>query len=216
MPGRPKMTEQEKQDRAAVERYLKWLEEGDRSTISVARLQARQEKLPQLIRDAKTMITRLTLIQEAIDVDIELTAREAEPGIIAAFIDAAPRFSEARKISSGAWREIGVPLLVLQGAGITSAPKATENAEGSNGAAPATRAASSRGGLQDAVLAHIRSAGPIVSDEGHAVKEIADALGTEGTPISNAVRRLADQGLITREITIGKRTTRIEAVAVPA
>lgn len=213
MPGRPKMSEEEKRDRQAVERYLKWMELGpdgarSRSTTSVERLQARLDKLPQLQRDAKTMISRLALIQEAIDLDTELEARKEEPMLIAGFIDAAPRFSEARKISPNAWREIGVPLTVLRAAGIIAA--AAESSSEPREERTATTAANS--GIQSQVLTHLREHGPFEDPEGGALNLLAESMGIGTKAVSNAVRRLVEQGYAKRELKSPRRALKLEAM----
>lgn len=205
MPGRPKMSEQEKEDRRNVERYLRWLEDGpeSRSNLSADKIQERLGKLPELQRAAKSMVTRLLLINEGVVLQLELDQRGDEPKLAAGFIDSAPRFSELRSISPGAWREIGVPLHVLRAAGIIESAAVVEKPKGE---------ANVNSGVQGLVLTHLREHGPFEDPEGRALTKLADAMGLDTKSVSNAVRRLEAQGLAKRELKSKRRTLRLEAI----
>jgi len=68
-------------------------------------------------------ITRLNLLQERRDLEVELATMQAgEPdlsGLEKEFVKVAKAYSAKKKISHGAWREFGVPADVLKKAGIT-------------------------------------------------------------------------------------------------
>jgi hypothetical protein len=70
-------------------------------------------------------ITRLNLLQERRDLEIELATMQAGTpdltGLEKEFVKVAQAYSEKKKISYGAWREFGVPSDVLKKAGITRA-----------------------------------------------------------------------------------------------
>jgi hypothetical protein len=68
-------------------------------------------------------ITRLNLLQERRDLEVELATMQAGTpdlsGLEKEFVKVANDYSAKKKISYGAWREFGVPADVLKKAGIT-------------------------------------------------------------------------------------------------
>jgi hypothetical protein len=68
-------------------------------------------------------LTRLSLLQERRDLEIELATMQAGTpdlsGLEKEFVKVAKDYSSKKKISYGAWREFGVPPEVLKKAGIT-------------------------------------------------------------------------------------------------
>ena len=68
-------------------------------------------------------ITRLNLLQERRDLEVELATMQAGTpdlsGLEKEFVKVARTYSAKKKISYGAWREFGVPADVLKKAGIT-------------------------------------------------------------------------------------------------
>jgi hypothetical protein len=67
-------------------------------------------------------ITRLSLIQERIDLLAEKEAMNGDvdiSGLEAEFVKAAKPYSQRKRISYAAWRELGVPADVLKKAGIS-------------------------------------------------------------------------------------------------
>ena len=68
-------------------------------------------------------ITRLNLLQERRDLEVELATMQAGTpdlsGLEKEFVKVAGAYSAKKKISYGAWREFGVPADVLKKAGIT-------------------------------------------------------------------------------------------------
>ena len=68
------------------------------------------------------VVTRLSLIQERLDLLAELERLESQEDISAAeaeFVQVAAAYSSRKGISYGAWREVGVPAAVLKAAGIS-------------------------------------------------------------------------------------------------
>lgn len=107
----------------AVRKYLEALEQhrpkrGRRRTPDS--INARLEKIDREFGDADA-VSRLTLVQERIDLQAELAAME-DPvdldAIEAEFVAAAKGYGERKGISYAAWREVGVPAAVLKRAGI--------------------------------------------------------------------------------------------------
>jgi hypothetical protein len=68
-------------------------------------------------------ITRLNLLQERRDLEVELATMQAGTpdlsGLEKEFVKVAQSYSAKKKISYGAWREFGVPADVLKKAGIS-------------------------------------------------------------------------------------------------
>ncbi|MFZ4583756.1 MAG: hypothetical protein ACOYNI_00845 [Acidimicrobiia bacterium] len=66
-------------------------------------------------------IERLSLVQERIDLEAEVAAMEQATDIEAVeahFVKVAKSYSDRKNISRAAWRELGVPVEVLERAGI--------------------------------------------------------------------------------------------------
>jgi hypothetical protein len=66
-------------------------------------------------------LRRLQLVQERMDLDTELTALDNKVDVADfedGFIKAAAGYSKRKNITYAAWREVGVPAIVLQSAGI--------------------------------------------------------------------------------------------------
>jgi len=137
MPAKPKKTTMSDEHKAAlaagrnsarlVGRYLEALEANrpkrgrKRTAESVKkRLAAVNAEL-----DAAAGITRLSLLQERRDLEVELAGMQgAAPDLTALekdFVKVAKDYSARKGISYGAWREFGVPPAVLKKAGITRA-----------------------------------------------------------------------------------------------
>src|SRR5262245_60226158 len=74
------------------------------------------------LKDA-TGLTRLNLLQERRDLEVELATMQAGApdlsGLEKDFVRVAKSYSEKKKISYGAWREFGVPPETLKKAGIS-------------------------------------------------------------------------------------------------
>src|SRR6185437_3920552 len=70
-----------------------------------------------------TGLTRLNLLQERRDLEVELATMQAGApdlsGLEKDFVKVAQSYSAKKKISYGAWREFGVPADVLKKAGIS-------------------------------------------------------------------------------------------------
>jgi hypothetical protein len=107
----------------AVRRYLEALEAHrpkrgrKRSQETVERrLQQVDEKL-----ETADPLTRVQLVQERMDLESELAAKDAQVDLAAleeSFVKAAKNYSERKGISYAAWREAGVDASVLRAAGI--------------------------------------------------------------------------------------------------
>jgi len=110
----------------AVRNYLEALEahkprRGRRRTPESMkkRLRTIEEKLATA--DA---LTRVQLVQERMDIDNELNAKQVTTDMGAledAFVKAAKEYGERKGISYAAWREVGVDAAVLKRAGISRA-----------------------------------------------------------------------------------------------
>lgn len=88
----------------------------DRETIEerIASVQGRIDEEPDPAK-------RVELIQRRLDLEGRLIDLQDAPdleALEAAFIDAAPGYSQRKKITYQAWREAGVPAKVLKAAGI--------------------------------------------------------------------------------------------------
>lgn len=110
----------------AIKKYLEALDQhkpkrGRKRTPDS--INARLTKIDQEFIEADP-ITRLSLVQERIDLNAELASME-EPvdlsAIEAEFVAAAAGYNERKGISYAAWREVGVPAAVLKKAGISRA-----------------------------------------------------------------------------------------------
>lgn len=113
-----------RQQGRAVRDYLDALEKHrpkrgrKRTPESIA---ARLDKIAAQLDDVDP-VTRLQLVQERLDLEAELAAIDDKPdleALEAAFVDAAPGYSERKGISYAAWRESGVEARVLKAAGIS-------------------------------------------------------------------------------------------------
>jgi hypothetical protein len=73
--------------------------------------------------DDATGLTRLNLLQERRDLEVELATMQAGApdlsGLEKEFVKVAKSYSTKKKISYGAWREFGVPSETLKKAGIS-------------------------------------------------------------------------------------------------
>lgn len=108
----------------AIARYLEALDAtapkrgGTRSQKAIEqRLREIETELP-----AATPITKLTLIQERLDLHGELEAMKGAPDLAAYekdFVAVAKEYSERKGITYSAWRAYGVDPAVLKRAGIT-------------------------------------------------------------------------------------------------
>jgi hypothetical protein len=107
----------------AVRRYLEALEahrpkrgrKRSQETIE-RRLQQVDEKL-----ETADPLTRVQLMQERMDLEAELAAKDAQIDLAAleeSFVKSAKNYSERKGISYAAWREAGVDASVLRAAGI--------------------------------------------------------------------------------------------------
>lgn len=108
----------------AVKNYLEALEQHrpkrgrKRTPESIA---SRLQKIEDELATADP-VSRLTLIQERLDLQRELKQMDAAVDLSeveAAFVAAAKQYGERKGISYQAWREIGVPPAVLKAAGIS-------------------------------------------------------------------------------------------------
>ena len=123
--GRPKMTNSEKAEVAAVREYLKALDQnaprpGRKRTPDGVRRQL-ASVLAEM--DGATVTRRLSLVQQRIDLKAELETLEQTNSIDlsaleASFVDHAAAYGGRRGISYAAWREIGVSAATLKAAGI--------------------------------------------------------------------------------------------------
>jgi hypothetical protein len=116
------MTRSPRKNADVVRRYLEAIgtssRKGRRRTPESIgkRLQAIESALPEA-----GALQRLQLVQERLDLTDELKTLEAGADIgpvEAEFVEAAAAYGEAKGISYGAWRELGVSAEVLKRAGI--------------------------------------------------------------------------------------------------
>ncbi len=122
---RTKMTPQEKAERQAVKDYLGALSDsapkrGRKRTAD--NVNARITAIGETMNNASA-IRRLSLVQERLDLEAELTtmarATRIDMGSLeTGFIKAASSYGSQRSISYAAWREMGVPSTTLKAAGI--------------------------------------------------------------------------------------------------
>lgn len=129
------VTEQQvKQDRKAVEGYLRFVEERDQRAKdktgpkykTLEALDRAREKMPERIRGAKTMVKRLMLIQQARDLDAYRSGLLSQPELEEQFVAVVARFSEMSGISYWAFREFGVEASVLTRGGLGASGGITE------------------------------------------------------------------------------------------
>ena len=123
--GRPKMTNSEKAEVAAVREYLKALDQnaprpGRKRTPDGVRRQL-ASVLAEM--DGATVTRRLSLVQQRIDLKAELETLEQTNSIDlsaleASFVDHAASYGGRLNISYAAWREVGVSAATLKAAGI--------------------------------------------------------------------------------------------------
>jgi hypothetical protein len=107
-----------------VRRYLEALEEhkprrGRKRTPESIR--KRLDAVDQQLYDVDPL-TRLHLLQEREDLSVELARIDASDDLAAAekaFVKVARAYGRRKGIGYGAWRAVGVPVPVLQKAGIT-------------------------------------------------------------------------------------------------
>lgn len=86
-------------------------------------IQKRLDRIETELATAEPM-KRVSLFQERINLNRELSASESKvdlDALEAGFVEAAQGYSERKKISYAAWREMGVPASVLKSAGISRA-----------------------------------------------------------------------------------------------
>ena len=123
--GRPKMTNSEKAEVAAVREYLKALEQSAPRPGRKRTPEGVQRQLASVAAEMEgaTVTRRLGLVQQRIDLEAELEAIEQASSIDlsaleASFVDHAAAYGGRRDISYAAWREIGVSAATLKAAGI--------------------------------------------------------------------------------------------------
>src|SRR5690606_16467814 len=108
----------------AVRRYLEALDahkprRGRKRTPES--IQKRLARIESELENADAL-KRLQLIQERLDLTAELESNEAQVDLVEleqGFIEAAGPYSERKRISYAAWRELGVDAAVLKKAGIS-------------------------------------------------------------------------------------------------
>jgi hypothetical protein len=111
----------------AVRAYLEALEASRPKRgrkVTTETLTARLNDTNEKVNAETDPLRRLTLVQQALDIEAELERRGADSGPDLAnlerdFVKHAKSYGAAKGISYGAWREIGVPSKVLKAAGIT-------------------------------------------------------------------------------------------------
>jgi hypothetical protein len=117
-------------DAAPVRRYLEALE-NHRPKRGRKRT---PESVTKKLEDVRTKIAaargvqRLALVQERLDLERELAAMKAAGDLgrlEADFVKSAKAYSEAKKISYTAWRELGVSAEVLRKAGVPRTRRAS-------------------------------------------------------------------------------------------
>jgi len=110
----------------AVRHYLEALEQhkpkrGRKRTVES--IQAQLAKIEDQLAEADP-VKRLQLIQDRMDLQSELAQNENKAdlqALEAEFVQAAKGYSERKRISYAAWRELGVEASVLKKAGISRA-----------------------------------------------------------------------------------------------
>lgn len=114
----------------AIKNYLEALEvhrpkRGRRRTEES--ITARLDKINEEIETGTDSIKRLNLVQERLDLTQELKGMTAAADagkpedLEPAFLEFAKAYSDRKKISYAAWREVGVSAATLKGAGISRA-----------------------------------------------------------------------------------------------
>jgi hypothetical protein len=107
----------------AVRRYLEALEAHRPKRGRKRTPESIQRRLKTIEADLETAdpLSRVNLVQERMDLEAELAAKEAVVDLSALeadFISAAAEYSERKGISYAAWREAGVDAGVLRKAGL--------------------------------------------------------------------------------------------------
>lgn len=111
----------------AVAAYLKVLPQlkGGAALARLERIKQRQAELSRMKKDTTDPLRRLKIVQEQIDLNNEtvtakrLANRHAKATV--GFIQHAKAYGETNGISYSAWRRAGVPIEVLEEAGISKA-----------------------------------------------------------------------------------------------
>ena len=123
--GRPKMTNSEKAEAAAVRKYLKALEQNAPRPGRKRTPEGVHRQLASVAAEMEgaTVTRRLGLVQQRIDLEAELEAIKQVGSIDlsaleANFVDHAAAYGGRWDISYAAWREIGVSAATLKAAGI--------------------------------------------------------------------------------------------------
>ena len=123
--GRPKMTNSEKAEVAAIREYLKAVEQNAPRRGRKRTPDGIHRQLASVAAEMEgaTVTRRLGLVQQRIDLEAELEAIEQASSIDlsaleASFVDHAAAYGGRRDISYAAWREIGVSAATLKAAGI--------------------------------------------------------------------------------------------------
>ena len=123
--GRPKMTNSEKAEVAAVREYLKVLEQNAPRPGRKRTPEGGHRQLASVAAEMEgaTVTRRLGLVQQRIDLEAELEAIKQVGAIDlsaleANFVDHAAAYGGRWDISYAAWREIGVSAATLKAAGI--------------------------------------------------------------------------------------------------
>lgn len=107
----------------AVRRYLEALEAHKPKRGRKRTPESIQKQLKSIENklDASDSLTRVLLIQQRMDLERELAAKQAVVDLTALeedFVRAAKRYGERKGISYAAWREAGVDAAVLRRAGV--------------------------------------------------------------------------------------------------
>lgn len=113
-----------------VRDYLTALEAGRRPgrRVDRAAIEHRITGIQDRIDTQDDPATRVTLLEQRLELEHRLVALDAEPDLDALedeFVAVAAEYSQRKGISYTAWREIGVPAAVLERAGITRAGSPT-------------------------------------------------------------------------------------------
>lgn len=123
--GRPKLTNSEKAEVAAVREYLKALEQNAPRPGRKRTPDGIHRQLASVAAEMEgaTVTRRLGLVQQRIDLEAELEVLKQAGSIDlsaleARFVDHAAAYGERRDISHAAWREVGVSAATLKAAGI--------------------------------------------------------------------------------------------------
>jgi hypothetical protein len=107
----------------AVRRYLEALDAHRPKRGRKRNQETIQRRLQQVDEKLETAdpLTRVQLVQERMDLQVELAAKDAQVDLAAleeSFVKAAKNYSDRKGISYAAWREAGVDAGVLRRAGI--------------------------------------------------------------------------------------------------